>query len=92
VGVALPVTDGGIVVAGVAGNVRHRLPRRNITTALADDHRQLTFVIQLRGYLRTHDRLAAPQLGIGEASEHSGVSALFAAGLEAVHLVVESDA
>ncbi len=90
--VPLPVAHRGVVEAGIAGDMTQRLPGRNGPASLADDYRQLPFVVQLLGHGRPNDRRARPHQGVREAGEHRRMIGLGPPRLLPVGLVVEADA
>jgi hypothetical protein len=59
---------------------------------LADDHRDLGFEVEVRRFLRPHDRLLVADLRLGDADENRRLLGVVAPGLDNVVLVVEADA
>src|SRR5579863_2333387 len=91
-GMPLPLADRAIIIAGVSGD--DTLPVRfcNMSAAAADDHRQLTLVVERRGSLRTDHGLAVPNLGAGVTGKDDWLWRYLAPTLLDMGHVVQSDA
>ena len=71
------------------------LPRillRDAAAGFADDHRDLGLEVEVRRFLRPHDRLLVADLRLGDADEDRRLLGVVAAGLDHVVLVVQADA
>ena len=91
-GMALPVADAALVVAGIARHVVQRLRRRDAAAPGADHHRQLTLEVELVRDGGLDQRLAVADLAAGEAGEQRGLLRHGAAGFLHVVTVIQADA
>ena len=62
--VTLEIADAAIIVAGIAGNVAHRLRLGNVAPRLADDDREFAFIVEVSRDPRPHDRLQMSGLAV----------------------------
>ncbi|MCY1500291.1 hypothetical protein D9M68_343300 [compost metagenome] len=89
-GVELPITDTGIVKAGVAGDVVHRILGRDVRPAFSDDYCQFGFEVELLRDCRTNQRGTMGQQRFSETLENDRVLADLATCLLGVSHVVDT--
>ena len=88
----LPLADGAVVVAAIAGDDAHGVGFRDVPGGLADDDGEFGLEVERVGGVGADDRLVVTDLAVGPAGENGGLLGLGAATLEDVGQVVEPDA
>ncbi len=91
-GVALPVADAAVIVAGIAGDMRQRRLARNAAAGLADDDGHLALIVEALGLQRPDHRLAAADLAVGKAGEDHRMRRRGMAAFGEMRGVVDADA